>query len=72
MNQPLPIGTEIDFNICEDANIGRGIIREADYDDGWMYRIDVTDGDSAVSHRNKQGELWVLASEVTTNAIPVN
>ena len=70
--QPLPIGTAIEFNICEDMNIGRGIIREADYDDGWMYRIEVTDGDPADLHRNKQGELWVLDTEVSTSDLQTN
>ena len=37
----------------------------AEYDDGWLYRIDVTGGDDCQLHRNPDGELWVSDFEVT-------
>ena len=70
--QPLPIGTTVEFDICEGMNVGRGIIFEADYDDGWIYRIDVSDGDPADSHRNQNGELWVLDTEVSASDLQTN
>lgn len=42
-----------------------GVIRDAIYDEGWFYRIEVTAGDQMTEHRNDDGELWVYDSEVT-------
>ena len=62
---PLPKGTRVAFDIAQGLNVGRGVITAAEYDDGWLYRIDVTDGDRADMHRHENGELWVCDFEVT-------
>lgn len=49
---PLPIGTPIRFSIADGLDIGEAIITDAEYDDGWLYRIDVTNGSRADMHRN--------------------
>jgi hypothetical protein len=44
---------------------GRGAaIIAVDYDDGWLYQLDVVAGDHAADHRNEAGELWVCDFEV--------
>jgi hypothetical protein len=61
---PLPSGTAVTFDIAQGAAVGEGIIRDADNDDGWLYRLDVVSGDRADGHRNADGELWVCEFEV--------
>ena len=56
---PLKIGTPVIIDIAQGLNVAQGTITAADYDDGWMYRIDVTSGDDCRQHRNEAGELWV-------------
>lgn len=64
-NAPLPVGTPVNFNIAR-MHRGAGRITAAEYDYGWLYRIDVTSGDPEASmHRNADGELWVCDFEVT-------
>jgi hypothetical protein len=49
-----------------------GVVREGEYDGGWLYRIEVTGGDHLDAHRegadgglwDKEGELWVCDFEV--------
>jgi hypothetical protein len=36
-----------------------GVVSKALYDDGWLYRIEVTDGDRLDAHRTEDGELWI-------------
>lgn len=57
-----------------------GVIREGEYDGGWLYRIEVTGGDRLDAHRTPpaeprglwnqgaEGELWVCDFEVS----PIN
>jgi hypothetical protein len=68
MNHPPPIHTEVDVDIAQGLARCRGRILEAEYDDGWLYRIEVTRGDACDDHRHADGELWVCEFEVT----PVN
>ena len=65
--KPLPVETEVQFDIGQGLSVGKGIVRAAEYDDGWLYRIDVREGDPADIHRNEQGELWVCDFEVGPN-----
>jgi hypothetical protein len=44
-NPPLPIGTPVAIDIAQGLSVARGTITAAEYDDGWMYRIDITGGD---------------------------
>jgi len=63
-NPPLPVGTPVEINIAQGLAVAQGTITAADYDDGWLYRVDVTDGDDCGAHRNGTGELWVCDFEV--------
>jgi len=60
---PLPIGTRVDIDIAQGMSASQGVIVAAEYDDGWLYRIDVTGGDDCEAHRNAAGELWVCGFE---------
>jgi hypothetical protein len=62
---PLPIGTHVDINISEGLSVAQGVIIDAQYDDGWAYRVDVLSGDHCDMHRTADGELWVCDFEVT-------
>ncbi|GAB6184525.1 hypothetical protein [Thermopirellula anaerolimosa] len=62
---PLPIGTPVAIDIAQGMSVAQGVIAAAEYDDGWLYRIDVTGGDDCQLHRNPDGELWVSDFEVT-------
>ena len=68
MNRPLPIRTEVDVDIAQGLACCRGRILEAEYDDGWLYRIEVTSGDTCDDHRHANGKLWVCEFEAT----PIN
>jgi hypothetical protein len=68
MNHPLPTDTIVDVDIAQGLARCRARIVEAEFDDGWLYRIDVTSGDACDDHRNENGDLWVCQFEVT----PVN
>ena len=62
---PLAVGTPVTISIAQGLSVARGVITAADYDDGWLYRVDVTAGDDCHTHRNPAGELWVCDFEVT-------
>ena len=61
---PLPPGTQVEFDIGQGLAAGRAAIIAAEYDDGWLYQLDVVAGDHAADHRNAAGELWVCDFEV--------
>ena len=61
---PSKIGTPVTIDIAQGLNVAQGTISAADYDDGWMYRIEITSGDDCHEHRNEAGELWVNDFEV--------
>ncbi len=61
---PLKIGTPVEIDIAQGLAVARGVIAATDYDDGWMYRIDITSGNDCLEHRNEAGELWVNDFEV--------
>ena len=63
-NQPLEVGTQVAFDIAQGHAVGTAIITAAEYDDGWLYRLDVLEGDRAEAHRDEHGELWVCEFEV--------
>ena len=62
--RPLPTGTPVDFDIAQGLAVDKGVIRAAEYDDGWLYQLDVVAGDRADSQRNEGGELWAWDFEV--------
>ena len=47
-----------------------GRVTGAKYDEGWLYRIDVTAGDQMDSERDERGELWVCGFEIAS--VPEN
>ncbi len=61
---PLEVGTPVQIDIAQGLAIAQGVVTAAEYDDGWLYRIDVTGGEDCGSHRNEAGELWVCDFEV--------
>ena len=40
------------------------VITKGEYDAGWLYRIEVTDGQTPEACRSADGELWVWDFEV--------
>lgn len=40
------------------------VIKEALYDDGWLYRVEVISGESPELAREKSGEIWLCDFEV--------
>jgi hypothetical protein len=52
---PLPVGSHVAINIAQGMSVTQGVIAAAAYDDGWMYRIDVTGGDDCDMHRTADG-----------------
>jgi len=68
MADHIAIGTQVRFDIAQGLALGEAIIRAADYDDGWLYLLDVMSGDRGDSHRNEFGELWVCDFEITVIA----
>jgi hypothetical protein len=61
---PLPLGTQVEFDIGQGLAVGRAAIIAAEYEDGWLYLLEVVAGDHADDHRNGAGELWVCDYEV--------
>jgi hypothetical protein len=61
---PLQPGMRVRFDIAQGQATGEGVVREAEYDDGWLYRIDVLSGDRADAHRRDDGQLWLCDFEV--------
>jgi len=64
MTHPLPKGTQVEFDIGQGLAVGTAVVVDAEYDDGWLYHLDVTGGDAAADHRNQRGELWACEFEV--------
>lgn len=60
----LSNGTRVAVNIGQGLCKAKGVITGCDYDGGWLYRIDITEGDRCDDHRNADGELWVCHFEV--------
>ena len=60
---PPAIGTPVTVDVAQGTSTAQGVIAAAEYDDGWLYRIDVTGGDGCHAHRNESGELWVCDFE---------
>ena len=62
---PLPVGTKVRFDIAQGLDTGEAVLRQAEYDEGWLYLLDVVGGSPANAQRNEEGELWVWEGEVT-------
>jgi hypothetical protein len=75
MTHPIPIGTCVTFDI-EDLVAGTAVVAEAEYDEGWAYRLSavvLTTGDAALLQNladvEADGSVWVCEHEV--QALPV-
>ena len=64
----LPPGTLVEFDIGQGLAAGRAAIIAAEYDDGWLYQLEVVAGDRADDHRNEAGELWACDFELRPQA----
>jgi hypothetical protein len=59
----LPDGTQVHVRSDHFEEECKGVITKGQYDGGWFYRIEVTDGDRLNAQRNGDGELWVCDFE---------
>jgi hypothetical protein len=64
----LPPGTLVEFDIGQGLAAGTATILAAEYDDGWLYQLEVVAGDHADDHHNEAGELWACDFEVRSLA----
>jgi len=61
----LPNQTRVRFDIAQGLATGGGVIVDARYDEGWLYRLEQVDGTEPVDQqRNELGELWAWDFEV--------
>jgi len=60
----LAVGTRVRVRSEHFTGECVGVVAAAEYDDGWLYRIDIADGDQLDAHREEGGELWVCDFEV--------
>jgi hypothetical protein len=60
----IPDGTAVHVRSDHFAGECDAVVTAADYDGGWLYRVDVTTGDRLDGERNEQGELWLCEFEV--------
>ena len=60
----LPDGTRVRVQSEHFVERCEGVITAAEFDGGWLYRVDVTAGDGLDAQRNENGELWVNDFEV--------
>jgi hypothetical protein len=63
--EPYPVNTLVDINIAQGLDVARGRVLESEFDEGWLYRVEVTAGSLCKTHRNDKGELWVCDFEAT-------
>ena len=68
--QRLPNGTRVRMDIAQGLDRCEGVIADAEYDDGWLYRIEVAAGDPCDTHREDNGDLWVCDFEVSPMGPP--
>ena len=60
----IPDGTAVRARREHFAGRCDGIVTAAEYDDGWLYRVEVTKGDRLDAERDERGELWLCDFEV--------
>lgn len=64
-DKAIRVGTPVAIDIAQGLAVARGIVTDALRDaDGWLYRINITEGDRCDEHRNADGELWVCGFEI--------
>ena len=66
-NRPprLPNGARVHVRSPHFAGECDGRITKGEWDEGWLYRVEVAGGDRLDEVRNQEGELWVWDFEVT-------
>lgn len=62
--QRLPNGTRVHVRSDHFAEECNAVVEKGEWDNGWLYRVDVTAGDRLDEHRNQDDELWVCDFEV--------
>ena len=62
--EPIPDGTRVHVRSDHFPEECDGVIREATYDEGWIYRIEVTSGDKPEAATNEDGSVWVCEFEL--------
>ena len=58
-NPMIPIDTRVHVRSPHFREECDGVIREAVFDDGWLYRIEVLAGQEPEAARKKDGSVWV-------------
>ena len=61
----LPNGTRVHVRSDHFAEECDAVVTKGRWDDGWLYRVEVTAGDRLDEHRRQDGELWLCNFEVT-------
>ena len=60
----LPDGTSVHVRSAHFTEECDAVIREATYDEGWIYRIEVTRGDKPEAATHDDGSVWVCDFEL--------
>jgi len=61
---PLAVGVKVHVKSEHFAEECDAVIREAVYDEGWIYRVDVTHGEKPKAAIHKDGCVWLCDFEV--------
>ena len=62
--EPIPDGTRVHVRSDHFPEECDAIVRKAVYDEGWIYRIEVTGGDKPKAATNEDGAVWVCEFEL--------
>ena len=62
--EPLAIGARVHVRSDHFPEECDAVIREALFDEGWLYRVEVTRGKKPKDATEKDGSVWVCAFEV--------
>ena len=60
----IPDGTSVHVRSAHFTEECDGVIREATYDEGWIYRIEMTGGEKPQAATNEDGSVWVCEFEL--------
>ena len=66
-NRPprLPNGTRVHVRSDHFAEECDAVVTKGEWDDGWLYRVNVTAGQTPKDAQHKDGTVWVWDFEVT-------
>jgi len=60
----IPDGTRVHVRSDHFSEECDAVIREAVYDEGWIYRVEVTGGGKPEAATNEDGSVWVCEFEL--------